>query len=61
MPACLGDAKRALAARRRAETSRHGARRRRGRAAETPAGAGEGAPEGGKLVSLQGSETKSES
>ena len=61
MGAGYRDAKRALAARRRAETSGRGARRRGGHAAETPPGAGEGGPEAGKLVSLQGGETKSES
>ena len=61
MGAGYRDAKRALAARRRAETSGRGARRRGGHATETPAGAGEGARDAGELVSLQGSETKSES
>ena len=61
MRAGYRDAKRALAARRRAATSGRGARRRGGHATETPAGAGEGARDAGELVSLQGSETKSES
>jgi len=52
MAAGYRDAKRALAVRRRAETSGRGARRRGERAAETPAAAGESAPDAGKAVSL---------
>src|SRR5207247_10039758 len=55
MRAGYRDAKRALAARRRAETSGRGARRRGGRAAERPAAGREGTPGAGKLVTLQGS------
>ncbi len=60
MAAGYRDAKRALAARKRAETSGRGARRRGGRAAERPAADREGTPGAGKLVSLQGSETEGE-
>ena len=51
MGAGYRDAKRALAARRRAEASGRSARRRGGHAAETPAEAAEGAPDAGKTVS----------
>ena len=52
MGAGYRDAKRALAVRRRAETPGRGARRRGERPAETPAAAGESAPDAGKAVSL---------
>src|SRR5206468_10320534 len=55
MAAGYRDAKRALAVRRRAETSGRGARRRGERAAETPA-AGESLPDAGKTVSLHETE-----
>ena len=58
MGAGYRDAKRALALRRRAETSGRSARRRGGHAAETPT---EGAPDAGKTVSLHGSETDPDS
>ncbi len=60
MAAGYRDAKRALAAHKRAETSGRGARRRGGRAAETAAADGESTPGAGKLVSRQGSETEGE-
>ena len=56
MAAGYRDAKRALAVRRRAETSGRGARRRGERAAETPAAVGESLPDAGKAVSLHETE-----